>query len=345
MGELYDDLVLEVISWLPLKDAIQCKILNKNFSTHISSQSFEHKHFVQSNQKNCNLLYRSYSGTQIFRQLRLDHPHPLNNSEIITICAGQITNSVSCGGLVILRSTYCFDPDRFRSYFLLNPITGEYLCLKGLDQHDGWNVGAFGLAVDSRNLSYRYIVVLVYVKKHKTCSKNQVCKFITFTSCSSKWEESNEEDFVCELSEFLKTNIQPVYLNDTLHWLREDGSILAYNVEKSRTRIIQGPVKLISGKWFGYEIWFGGVEGLGRISGEKPPGLMTVQLGGFEGGGVGVMGFFFQIQVWMIVRLILLKRLRLSQSYTPRIRIRTLYQEESMIPGDRTNTMRSHGKV
>ncbi|CAA2993915.1 Hypothetical predicted protein [Olea europaea subsp. europaea] len=66
-----------------------------------------------------------------------------------------------------------------------------------------------------------------------------------------QWEERNEEDFVCKSSGFLGRNIQPVYLHNSLHWLREDGSILSFDVDKRRARIFQGPVKLIFGTRIG----------------------------------------------------------------------------------------------
>ncbi|CAI9775477.1 unnamed protein product [Fraxinus pennsylvanica] len=85
------------------------------------------------------------------------------------------------------------------------------------------------------------------------------CKILD-KNFNRQWEESHEEDFVCKSSKFVARNIQPVYLHDSLHWLREDGSILSFDIEKRRAGIFQGPVKLIFGTWYGYDIWFGGVE-------------------------------------------------------------------------------------
>ncbi|KAL2471820.1 putative F-box/kelch-repeat protein [Abeliophyllum distichum] len=246
MAELIDDLVLEVISWLPLKDAVQCKILNTTFNAYISNRNFEHKHFVRSNQKICNLLFCSNSHPVIFRQLELEHPYPVNKLQTIDKLRSQI---VSCGGLLLLYH-------KFSIYRVLNPLTRDFR-LVPQDKHDGWFVGSIGLAVYSSTDSYKVTLVAVHVKKHQTCLENQVCKFTLFRLCSTQWEESGEKDFVCKSSEFVSRNTQSVYLHDSLHWVREDGSILAFDLEKCQARIIQAPVKLITG----YDIWFGGIEG------------------------------------------------------------------------------------
>lgn len=248
MATLNDDLVLEVISWLPLKDAVRCKILDKNFNRYVSNQSFEHKHFVRSNQKISNLLYCSNLNPTKFSQLQLENPYPLNNLKIMN---NPPFLFASCGGILLLYYKH-------RSYFVINPIKGEFNFVQE-DKHDGWVVGSVGLAVDSNTHSYRVRLVFVHISKHRNCLENQMCRFTIYNFCSSQWEERNEEDFVCKSSGFLGRNIQPVYLHNSLHWLREDGSILSFDVEKRRARIFQGPVKLIFGTRYGYDIWFGGV--------------------------------------------------------------------------------------
>ncbi|KAL2489492.1 putative F-box/kelch-repeat protein [Forsythia ovata] len=137
MAELNDDVVLEVISWLPLKDALRCKILSKNFNMYISNRNFEHKHFVRSNLKISNLLYCS-SSYPVIRQLGLEHPYTLNNLQIMDKFPHRFD---SCGGLLLLYH-------KFSIYCVLNPITRE-LRFVPQDKHHGWFVGSLGLAVNS----------------------------------------------------------------------------------------------------------------------------------------------------------------------------------------------------
>ncbi|CAI9775478.1 unnamed protein product [Fraxinus pennsylvanica] len=251
MGNLNDDTVLEVISCFRPRDAVRCKSLNKNFNAYISNQRFAHEHFVKSSHKVCNLIHFSNTSPNVFYQLRLDPPYPFDMLEIYEILPIQVPILASCGGLLLLHVL------SYKNYCVFNPITGEFqLVSKG--NHDGWIAGPVGLAVDSSTDSFTIRLIAVHVKEDQS-QVNQVCKFTTFTVGSNKWEEIHIE-FVCKSSK-LSRNTQPVYFHGSLHWLREDGDILAFDIRKCQARIIQGPGNKTSIMQFGYDIWFGGVQG------------------------------------------------------------------------------------
>ncbi|KAL2471824.1 putative F-box/kelch-repeat protein [Abeliophyllum distichum] len=251
MGNLNDDLILAVISCFPPTDAVRCKSLNKNFNAYISNQRFAHEHFVKSSHKVFNLIHFSDTSPNIFYQLQLDPPYPLDIPEIYEILSIQVPVLASCGGLLLLHIL------SYNTYCVFNPITGEFQ-LVSEGNHDGWTAGPVGLAVDSSTDSFTIRLIAVHVKQDQN-QVDQVCKFTAFTVGSNMWEETHKE-FVCKSSQFSR-NTQPAYLHGSLHWVREDGDILAFDIEKCQARIIHGPGNRTSIMQFGYDIWFGGVQG------------------------------------------------------------------------------------
>lgn len=74
MGNLNDDLVLQVISCISPRDVARCKNLNKSFNADISNRIFSHKQFVKSSHKVYNLINFSDICPSVFYQLQLDSP-------------------------------------------------------------------------------------------------------------------------------------------------------------------------------------------------------------------------------------------------------------------------------
>ncbi|XP_022853430.1 putative F-box protein At1g20800 [Olea europaea var. sylvestris] len=153
----------------------------------------------------------------------------------------------SCSGLLLLHF------EIHNTYGVFNPITGEFQLVPN-NQHGG----PIGLAVDSSTQSYR--LVAVDVKQNLTNWEKKVFKFMTFTSSSCMWEEAHEEELVCELPTFLTRNALPIFLRNSMNWLINDGSILAFDLERRRARIIKGPNKTTVDVKFEYDVWFGAVQ-------------------------------------------------------------------------------------
>lgn len=110
MGNLNNDIVLEVILCFRPRDAVRCKSLNKNFNAYISNKRFAHEHFVKSIHKVCNLIHFLNTSPSVFYQLQLDRPYPLETLEVYEILPIQVPILASCGGFLlhILRyKNYC----------------------------------------------------------------------------------------------------------------------------------------------------------------------------------------------------------------------------------------------
>ncbi|CAE5958029.1 unnamed protein product [Arabidopsis arenosa] len=139
----------------------------------------------------------------------------------------------SCSGLLLLSHIGCL--------FIANPVTKKYRIL----DHSGSKLiptipdhkdraMCVGFAVNRNRTTMRFKIVCIL--EMQTVYKFEI-------SDGYSWRLSETTITPRSISD-LRTRMKPVYLNDTLHWLRNDGSIIAFNPETEQARLIPSRFRL-----------------------------------------------------------------------------------------------------
>nr|XP_016500213.1 PREDICTED: putative F-box/kelch-repeat protein At1g20790 [Nicotiana tabacum] len=250
--ELNDDLVVEIISYLPLKLAVQCKVLSKNFNTRISDLKFSQIWFPHQKISSTLFVYHSYGPNRVHK-ISINPPFPTTHSEMFLL-PDHSSVLASCRGLLLLVFL------KFRNFCVFNPITGAHQLISYPKPiHEFMKFRGIGLAVDYPT-SDQYKLVIV-----GKLAEQQGYKFYVFSSeRSGLWHEVRFRVNFINLAQCTK----PVYVNDSLHWLRSDGSVLAFNTKREEAIILDLPAFFshhapIYGKLYpGFDTWLGMAQGL-----------------------------------------------------------------------------------
>lgn len=245
MEDLTDDLLIEILSRLPFKVATQCQCINKKFRALISNHQFAVKQAVHLYLRSSMLICGRRICPTTFYGILL---HPPHDAMSIPSQPHEVRILASSNGLLLLllRST--------NLYCVCNPITGDYRMLRcpniGFNEHAG-------LAIDSRTVSStppQYKVVTISIKKSGSGWPLQLrYEFEVFSQ--GFWGKSSRSP-VYENSQFVSG--KSVCLNGCLHWLRKDGSIIAFDVVEEKSRLIKKP----PGFELGNSTWFGITDGM-----------------------------------------------------------------------------------
>ncbi|KAL7244638.1 hypothetical protein ACSBR2_000085 [Camellia fascicularis] len=258
MAVIVDDLVLEIISYLPLKFAVQCKVLNKNFNALISDHHFAAKHTIQSPSRNFTTLFHcSYIYPKIFYNILLNPPphHAVNLPGRSVTLPLIVPILASSNGLLLLQFSNA------DVYCVCNPITMAYQLISY--PSDSSFGGHVGLAVEPNTFILPQYKLVAIASRQALFEQLIQYEFHIFASDANSWRKSKtiayeDSEFTSwqasisyENSEFM--SCQAIYLNQCLHWLRECGDIVAFHTEKELCHIIKKPPQFELGEivWFG----------------------------------------------------------------------------------------------
>ena len=256
MVTLCDDLLVDILSRLPIKSLFRFKSMSQSFNQLITSiisdpKLLESNHTFGSVQ---GFFHFSYNTPQNIRYLSLHPQHPVKNSGR-SIDSSQIIDSPhiidSCNGLLLLDIPHTnlfslYNPTIQKQCYFLKPINWSPSSLQNI-----------GLAYDPNALISNNRCKLVFVYKwHFLPNGRDQYGFKIFSPDTLAWRKV-EVRLACRAGEFVKHG-QAVYFNESLHWIRESGDIIVFDMEKNIPRIIGKPFFLE-----GYEsnMWFGVTRG------------------------------------------------------------------------------------
>ncbi|GMY28946.1 F-box protein At1g20360-like [Fagus crenata] len=221
MENLCDSLVDEILLRLPLKSAVMFKSINKRFNTLISDPEFVAKLI----HRNSSILHCSYDQPKNYFNVPL-YPHSNKTKGSSVKLPLHCRVSAYCNGLLLLDLT-----KHDYGVLVLNPITKRYQVIE--KQPIVCEAIGFGLAVEPISPSlHRYKVVCI----------DHIHRFMIFSSDTMSWTISKTK-LSCNASKFFD-NALPIYSHGSLHWLRNCGDIVAFDVEKEEARIIKLPPDL-----------------------------------------------------------------------------------------------------
>ncbi|XP_009777611.1 putative F-box/kelch-repeat protein At1g20940 [Nicotiana sylvestris] len=227
--ELNEDLVLDIISRLPVKLALQCRVLSKSFNNKLCEpnvcQSYASRWFQDQNISKL-LIYSSsslsssrYEISNFFCKVYVNP----SRDEISTISPLNVSVLSSCKGLLLLEF------HQLKTFCIFNPITGMHQLIPYPELRNYFSTrgGGVGLVVDHPTPNGHYKLVTIGM-----LNRYEGYKFCVFSSeeAGVVWHEFQLRMDVRGDS---LVNPQPVYVHDCLHWLRNDGSILAFDTKSS----------------------------------------------------------------------------------------------------------------
>ncbi|KAM3381451.1 putative F-box/kelch-repeat protein [Capsicum galapagoense] len=251
--ELKDDfLVGEIISRLPLKLAVQCKVLNKNIKCIISDPGFFQTWFQRQENPSTELIYRVKAANDTTLHKVTLHPIPITQIETIFSYDNEIL--ASCNGLIL------FDFGLVTKYCVFNPLTGEHQLIP-YPLPTTYRLNKMGFAVDYPNSDQYKLVTISELVENSNL-------FYNFHLLSSErpglWLEIQlRTDCFISFS-----GNPPVYWCGSLYWLRCDGSVVAFDTRREEAILINRPA-FIDQYDFSYgnistgrNIWLGRAQGV-----------------------------------------------------------------------------------
>ncbi|XP_075103786.1 putative F-box protein At1g20795 [Nicotiana tabacum] len=248
--DLNEDLVVEIISHLPLKFAIQCKVLCKNFNTRISDPKFSQTWLFQHQKIISILIYSSDRVSKNFHKISINS---IRANHYKTTLPVQVEVLASCKGLLLLNF------HQVRSFCVFNPITGAHqLIPHPKSKKYKHTIGDTGFVVDYPT-SDQYKLVRV-----GKLAKEEGYRFQVFSSEGSGgvWHEfrSRMKLKLGNTFSYLVAGSRPVYVHDSLHWLTCDRRILAFNTKRKEAIILNFPDFINHTHDFIYDKWLGVVQ-------------------------------------------------------------------------------------
>lgn len=258
--ELTEDLIIEIILFLPWKFAVQCKCLSKKFNEFISDPTFAIQHALHFDRR----IVFHYSSTcaRIFGKFSLNPPHDDNYLSIggEGIVISPVLSSRS--GRLVLK----FSDAQF--YHIFNPVTGAYGIIP---QPPSSKPLAIGLADQVTLPAFKLVAVTSHARRNHRIPQ-EVFRFEIFESENNCWREAKSmSEITCHSSTFVCAS-EPAYLHGSLHWLRTNGDILVFDVNSEISGLIKKPddnILNISPLFifnnqricFASDTWFGIAEG------------------------------------------------------------------------------------
>lgn len=230
----------QIIFRLPLKDAVRCKSLNKRFNTNLAKLIDGFASIV--------IMSKSFFHPFYYNiPLHPSRCHP-DTHGAKTIVDHEILSFSS--GLVVMKGS-----ESGHVLCIFNPIIKKYKLIPCL-----WRPKFMGLAVEpgyTSNSKHHYTLVHAYVKAKSLNQIHQIQYiFAIFQSNQVSWRKADVK-LSCkgsfpDVSPYC--NGHSVYWQGSLHWLRDEGGIIAFNVKDEGAWIIETPPGLNcndKGIWFG----------------------------------------------------------------------------------------------
>ncbi|XP_016566824.1 putative F-box/kelch-repeat protein At1g20790 [Capsicum annuum] len=247
-----DVLVWEIISRLPLKEAVRCKVLNKDIKARISDPQFFQTWFQRQEHPSTELIYTVNAVRRTLHKITLHNPLPI--AQIETPFSFDIEILASCNGLIL------FDFEQVTKYCVFNPLTGEHQLIPyPLPTTD--KLHSMGFAVDYLNSDQYKLVTIGELVENSNL-------FYNFHLLSSErpglWREIQ-----LRTDSFISfSGNPPVYWCGSLYWLRCDGSVVAFDTRREEAILINRPAFIdqydlsYGNSSTGQNIWLGRAQGV-----------------------------------------------------------------------------------
>ncbi|XP_022770126.1 putative F-box/kelch-repeat protein At1g20790 [Durio zibethinus] len=249
------DLIPNIFLCLPIESLVRFKCVNKECNQIISNPGFVADHAIRDPSKPHGLFYFPHSnpGNVIYI--------PLYSQQKPNYFSAFPSIEASCNGL------FLHVPSQTPQFFtVFNPTTKKFQLIlrpKGYNNYPlSHNKHNLGLAYDPILFSWHdYKVVHIFVIDLDLIRGNQVYGFEIFSSSLNSWKMSKSR-LRCLSGQTYQT--EAVYLDGILHWIRECGDIVAFNVKTEDARIIPMPhtLRLKMIEYQNRKPWFGLAKGL-----------------------------------------------------------------------------------
>lgn len=240
MADQNDDIILEIIARLPMRYAVQCSILNRNFRKLISGSSFRRLMAAVSPPSIfCCSTFCPFTFTKLGRPPKQQ------------VLDRSVSIKASCNGLLLLEIK--------RSHYVFNPLTRAIMKLhavfffgvRHVTLAVDWGYSHFKLvtmdALHRENLTFRVYAPI----SDRRLIRESTVRFARDPSFNSRFGGEVEDGKMT----------MPVYAEGCVYWLADDGTATAlFDVEKEKVRMIEGPLNLNQGDWVSHK-WFGFCEG------------------------------------------------------------------------------------
>ncbi|VFQ97479.1 unnamed protein product [Cuscuta campestris] len=238
--KLDDDLVAEIISRLPFKLAIQCKLISKRFNSWISNPKFSQTLF-QHDRKVWTLALPPTSFDvsrdlqKIFRDLIII-PHRLVQSKETCALYSVFVLAV-CRGLLLLVfpgvGMFC----------VFNPITRAHQLIPYRGHYSLERLGDAGLFVDYPASDLYKLVTVEWLDEGKGYS------FHVFSSSSKErfglWRQVQIR-MIPSSSKDIKPPPPAYVQDDSLHWLNSDIRVLAFDAKREEATFLDPPPEFVN---------------------------------------------------------------------------------------------------
>ncbi|CAH8392568.1 unnamed protein product [Eruca vesicaria subsp. sativa] len=194
---------------------------NTSLQSHIQNPSFVSEYYSQIKSS---LLHTSTRGSV---NIGYYNPHDDSRSLKIKRISRECRLLGYCSGLLLLY----FIDDRL---CVTNPVRKKFrfLTLSNHMRYDARMV--LGLAVDQTDRTTKSFKVVCIFKMAKT----DETRYGFDINAGDSWTLS-KTTLACHKSNLDYSMKNPIYVDGSLHWLRNDGSIIAFNPETEQARLIQ----------------------------------------------------------------------------------------------------------
>ncbi|VVB05178.1 unnamed protein product [Arabis nemorensis] len=231
MDRLPGHLIDKILLGTDPKSLWKMRCTNRSLQSHICDPWFESEYFS----RRSGLLHVSSYGSNMLCYHTLGDSRSVRKTKTLMEC--QILDS--CSGLLLL---YFINGTTQRSLCIVNPLTKKFRFLnlstfmrlaRVCKRKRVVSPSPLGFAVNQTTRSFKIIHI-----NRKTEVENPGKSSYRFEiNSGNSWRYSKTTITSCP-SNFSTLMKKPVYLDGSLHWLRNDGSIVAFNPETEQARLI-----------------------------------------------------------------------------------------------------------
>ncbi|KAL8538280.1 hypothetical protein ACS0TY_000307 [Phlomoides rotata] len=215
-----DDLLIEILLWLPAKSLIRFKYVCKHWLSLISTDQFCHLHTLRHPKPQPSLILHAQTSHFFYF-------HPILNAHKLVPYSFTIPNPKilsSSNGLLLLQSDL---PEK--SYYVYNPTTKQSrkIALTSCDKYT--KVLGLNLAFDPSVSSYYKIVCVRAVAKPPAGAGGRCCQIEVYDSKSYMWKLCLEP-----FTATINTNFSSgVHWNNAIHWENFPRTHLYFDTNKN----------------------------------------------------------------------------------------------------------------
>ncbi|XP_010501538.1 PREDICTED: putative F-box/kelch-repeat protein At1g20790 [Camelina sativa] len=217
-------LLEEILFKLDPKSLVKMPCTNKSINSHVlEDPNFKRKYYSRIGSS---LLHVSKYASNLLCFHPFGNSRSFNNTERLEILFNILA---SCSGLLLLSigGRLC----------VANPLTNKF---RFMDYPNSGKTTCIGFAVDHIDLTTQKFKIVCIIEVLKPPNPDE--KMYQFDINTGESWSLSKTTFTCHPSNLKKgKNSKPVYFNGDLHWLRKDGSIVAFNPKTEEARLI--PIK------------------------------------------------------------------------------------------------------